>query len=105
MSWRRSKELNILNSNPTKEQIMPETTLKTTHIERTALAHERGFASVDSRRAAAIMRELAAERDAMQKQLQQMCKYAKWQVNEGIGHHPTLGSALAKAEAVLTAAK
>lgn len=84
---------------------MPETTLKTPHIERTVLAHEAGLTTVDGRRVAAIMRELAAERDAMQAQLKQMCKYATWQVNEGPGHHPTLPSALASAEAVLAAAK
>ncbi|RWR30468.1 hypothetical protein D2T29_12415 [Sinirhodobacter populi] len=42
---------------------MPETTLITPHIERCALALDHGFSTVDHRRAAALLRELAADRD------------------------------------------
>lgn len=45
---------------------MAEHTLITPHIERCAKAFEAGYSTVDGRRGAAIMRELAAERDSLQ---------------------------------------
>jgi hypothetical protein len=48
---------------------MAEPTLNTAHIERCALALDHGFSTVDHRRAAAIMRDLAHDRDATEKKL------------------------------------
>ncbi|WP_323775969.1 hypothetical protein [Leisingera sp.] len=44
---------------------MAEPTLDTLHIERCARAYEAGYSTVSNRRAADIMRELAAERDKL----------------------------------------
>lgn len=66
---------------------MSQTTLKTAKIEQAATNLEAGHQTVAEReRTAATMRELAAERDAMQRALKTMCSYANWQIKEGPGH-------------------
>lgn len=55
----------------------PEPTLDTGHIERCALAHEKGYSTVDAARAAKIMRELAADRDAIESKLNTLCHHAE----------------------------
>lgn len=57
------KDCNFQNQPEGLGPEFPEPTLSSHHIERCARAVEAGFSTVDARRAAAIMRELAADRD------------------------------------------